>query len=248
MTAKGFLQRLRQSLRGWTRTLLSGAPEGMEHVRTLYHKESLDSDPAKAEDLLAPYERLLDNDRYRATEYQIPETGIGRLYHRDYRISVDTTDSPESIVSAIVNDLNRFTNTTLARFEKSRGAGTGCRKGDRYDIIITGPWNGPVEVADCRPGEFSFVTLKGHLESGFISFGVVRTGASRVQFQIRSWATCADLFVWFSYVVLGLSRYMQTKMWRYFCLKVAKEFGQASGALQVTTYTLARNRDRGFGR
>jgi hypothetical protein len=248
MTAKDLLRKSRQLLKGWTRTLLSGAPEGMEHVPTRYRSVSLDSDPVKAEGLLAPYERLLDNDRYRAPGYQIPETGIGRFYHRDYRISFDTTDSPESIVSAVVNDLNRFTNTTLARFEKNRCTGVGCRKGDRYDIIITGPWNGPVEVADCRPGEFSFVTLRGHLEAGFISFGVVRTGGRRVQFQIRSWATCAGLLVWFSYVVLGVSRYMQTKMWRYFCLKVAQEFGQVSGALQVTTYTLARNRDKGVGR
>lgn len=246
MTAKDVLRSSRQLLKGWTRTLLSGAPEGMQPVRTLYHSESLDSDPAKAKELLAPYARLLDNDRYSAAEYQIPETGIGRFYHRDYRISFDTADSPESIVSAVANNLNRFTNTILARFEKSRGMGADCRTGDRYDIIITGPWNGPVEVADCRPCEFSFVTLKGHLESGFISFGVVRTGAHRVQFQIRSWATCADLLVWFSYVVLGLSRYMQTKMWRYFCVKVAQEFGQASGALQVTTYTLSRKRSRGF--
>jgi hypothetical protein len=190
---------------------------------------------------------LLDNDRYRAPEYQLPETGIGRFYHRDYRISFETTDSPESIVLAIANDLDRFTNTTLARFQKSRGTDAGCRTGDRYDILITGPWDGPVEVADCRPGEFSFVTLKGHLEAGFISFGVVRTGAGRAEFQIRSWATCASLLVWFSYVVLGVSRYMQTKMWRYFCLRVAQEFGQTSGALQVTTYTLARDRYRGFG-
>jgi hypothetical protein len=248
MKAKGLLPRSFRALKGWIRTLASGAPEGMAQVATEYRRESLDSDPEKAGGLLAPYERLLDNGGYRASDYQIPETGVGRLYHRDYRISFDTTDSPESIISAVVNDLNRFTNSTLARFEKNRGTGVGCRTGDRYDIIITGPWNGPVEVADCRPGEFSFVTLKGHLESGFISFGVVKTGARRAQFQIRSWATCSDLLVWFSYTVLGLSRYMQTKMWRYFCLKVVQEFGQASGALQVTTYTLARNRDRGFGR
>lgn len=243
MTEKGFARKLAQSLKGWARTLSSGAPEGMEYVETRYRRASRIAKPATLRELLAPYKRLLENDSYAASEYQIPENGIGKLYHRDYRISFDTTDSPESIIFAVTQDLNRFANTTLARFQKTRGTDAGCSVGDRFNIIISGPWNGPVEVVDCQPGQFSLITLKGHLESGFITFGVTKTAAGRAQFRIRSWATCSDLLVWLSYVVFGLSRYMQTKMWRFFCLKVAQEFGQACGDLRVTTYTLARDRE-----
>lgn len=242
MTMKDSARKLLPWVKRWARTLLSGAPEGMEHVTTEYHREQQVTDPAVVRELLAPYLQLLDEDRHDASGYQIPEDGIGKLYHREYRISFETDYTPESIVLAVTQDLNRFTNPTLARFEKTRGASNGFEVGDRYDIIITGPWDGPVEVVDRRPGQFSFVTRKGHLESGFITFRVTEVGAGNAEFLIRSWATCSDLFVWLSYTVLGLSKNMQTKMWRFFCLKVAQEFGGKCTNLTVKTYKIPLQR------
>lgn len=243
MNLKDSARELVHSLKCWARTLLSGAPEGMEHVATEYRREQKVNDPVVIRELLAPYISLRDDDRHRTSEYQIPEDGIGVLYHREYRISFETAYTPESIILAVTQDLNRFTNTTLARFQKSRGARNGFEVGDRFDIIITGPWNGPVEVVDRQPGQFSFITLKGHLESGFITFNVTEVGARRAEFLIRSWATCSDLFVWLSYAVLGLSKHMQTKMWRFFCLKVAQEFGGTCSSVTVKTYKIPLRKD-----
>lgn len=55
-------------------------------------------------------------------------------------------------------------------------------------------------------------------------------------FGIESWATSGGWLVWFTYSVIGITRKMQTKMWRYFCLKVVKESrGVATTPLDVQT-------------
>lgn len=226
------LHRLR---RLWS-ALTAGAPDGMADIATEHLGNEYVADPAVVRELLAPYRELLDEDKHGGPDYQAPADGIGRLYHREYRIAFDTNHAPESIVLAITRDLDRFTHPALARFCRRRDDEADLEVGDRYDIIITGPWNGPVEVVDTRPGRFSFVTLKGHLEAGFITFQVTDTDAAgRVEFAIRSWATCSDLPVWLSYAVLGVSRHMQTKMWRFFCLRVAQEFGSNCSSLTVRT-------------
>jgi hypothetical protein len=243
MGVKAVAARLAAWLRGWQRTLLSGAPEGMAQVATEYRKERYVDDAQQVQELLEPYRQLLQGGSYTGPDYQVPADGIGKLYHRDYRIVFQTTHAPETIVAAVIGDLNRFTDANLAGFHKIRGSDNACRVGDRFDIIITGPWNGPVEVVDSRPDRFSFVTLKTHLEAGFITFQVDKTGEREAAFRIRSWASCGGPLVWFTYVFLGISKRMQTKMWRYFCLRVAQEFGDACSGLVVTTYRMPKPRD-----
>jgi hypothetical protein len=228
-------------LRRWIGALSAGAPAGMEHVATDHVQQRLAAGTTEAEALLEPLGRLLDEARHQAPTYQVPASGVGTLYHRDYRVTFETDASAESIILAMTLDLNRFTNPVLALFRKSRGETDEFRVGDRYDILITGPWDGPVEVVDTRPGQFTFITLKGHLEAGFITFEAAERGNGRVEFAIRSWATCSTRLVWFSYAVLGLSKYMQTQMWRFFCLRVAQEFGKDCSQLAVRTYRIPRD-------
>lgn len=238
MTLHDATTRIVSWLRRWWGALAAGAPEGMAHVVTENLGEERVVDPIVARRLLEPYRCLLDDDRHRAPVYQVPGDGIGSLYHREYRIVFETEQTAESIVLALARDLNRFTHPALARFEKSRGDSRRFDVGDRFDIIITGPWNGPVEVVDSRPGQFSFITLRGHLEAGFITFRATAVDAGRVEFAIQSWATCSDILVWFSYAVLGISKHMQTRMWRFFCLSVAQEFGRDCSSLSVRTYRI----------
>lgn len=235
MTLKEFYRRLVEFLGRWTGTLFSGPPKGMAHVATDNLGEERVTDVEVARALLEPYRALFDRERHRAADYQTPGDGVGQFYYREYRIGFETGHPPDAIIAAVTRDLNRFTNAAMATFHKRGGDPDRCVVGDRFDILITGPWNGPVEVVDCRPGAFSFVTLKGHLEAGFITFEAVDRGQGRADFVIRSWATCADRLVWFSYAVLGVSKHMQTKMWRHFCLRVAQEFGRSCSALTIRT-------------
>jgi hypothetical protein len=238
-----FANRFIQWIGRWVGTLFSGAPKGMAHVATDNHGEERVTDAALARALLEPYEWLFDRDRHRGGDYQTPDVGVGDFYHREYRIAFETATAPEAIVRAVTQDLNRFTNPAMAVFQKRRGDADRFEVGDRFEILITGPWNGPVEVVDSRPGRFSFVTLKGHLEAGFITFEAVGLDGGRAEFVIRSWATCSDRLVWFSYAVLGMTKYMQTKMWRFFCLRVAQEFGDDCSGLAIRTYRIPPGAD-----
>lgn len=119
---------------------------------------------------------------------QVPERGVGPLFHRRYRIQIcGARMDPAGLVARIAENPNRVSPAEVAMFRKIRGAPTGISVGDRFLIRMPGPWDGPVQVVDRTPTSFRFATLPGHLEAGQIDFRVGDKG-EHLMFQIESWA------------------------------------------------------------
>ena len=110
----------------------------------------------------------------------------------------------------------------MAKFEKVSGSPGEMKEGDEYQILITGPWNGPVRVAGVTPDKFKLVTLEGHLEAGEIQFRIMKANETEVRFEIESMARSRDAIVDFVYDKVPIAKKAQTEMWSCFC----RRFGE----------------------
>lgn len=165
--------------------------------------------------------------------------GTGALFHRRYSVDIlNPRLDAEALMDTIKADVNEFTPTLMAYFEKTKGDEETFEVGDEYFIHITGPWNGPVRTVDVSPTSFSFVTLEGHLEAGQIHFSVIPHPSmdNALRFQILSWARSKDRLVEFAYDFTEVAKNAQGNMWRDFCRRVVDASGgEQLGRLQVIT-------------
>ncbi len=100
-------------------------------------------------------------------------------------------------------------------------------KGDEYHITMFGPWNGRVRVAEVSDRAFTFVTLKGHPEAGFITFVVnkVPHRSDVLAVSIESWARARSEAVNAAYDTIEAGREMQTEVWITFLQRIAELAG-----------------------
>lgn len=170
---------------------------------------------------------------------QLTAEGTGPLFHRRYRADIaGPTVSAEALMAEIQQEVDAFSPTLLARFEKVEGQPHQLKVGDEFDIHITGPWNGPVRVAEVTPTRFTLVTLEGHLEAGEIQFRVLDhpAEAEALRFEIVSWARSRDALVAFTYEDVPVTKKAQKEMWVYFCQQVvAASGGTLLGDIEVLT-------------
>jgi len=171
---------------------------------------------------------------------QLLSSGAGPLYVRSYQVDIAHPQyDPEGLMKRIVEDPNTFTPQEMAHFDKTKGDPACMAVGDEYYIHIVGPWDGPVRVIDVKPTEFTFATLKGHLEAGEITFSAARhpTDDSLLRFAIRSWARSSNTITDVFYRVFGVLRFAQTTMWTAFCEQVVTESsGELVGKIEVATH------------
>ncbi len=168
--------------------------------------------------------------------------GWGDVVHRRYRTDFHTDRTPQSIIETIGQSPNDFAPRWLANFQKVRGQPGELQIGDRFDIHITGPWDGPVEVIDRTETSFALATRDGHMEAGVIEFHVRRIDADSVVFDIESVATSAGPVVWFAYAGVRVAKAMQTRMWYSFSRNVGRHFAnRPAGVVTVNTRTYPRN-------
>lgn len=158
-------------------------------------------------------------------EVQTKEDGEGTLFERRYWVDIE--DSPFTAVDLmayIKGNINQFTASYLADFEKSKGLDDNLKEGDEFSIKILGPWDGEVRVTDVDECSFEFITLEGHPEAGTIRFrasdGIDNT-KSQIHFEIRSLAKSRDGLVAFLSEGLGVGLLVQERMWLTFCKNVA---------------------------
>jgi len=172
-------------------------------------------------------------------EPQLPKDGVGPLFHRRYYVDIQSANrSPEEVMQEVQRNLNEFSPSLYASFEKTQGTADAMRQGDEYHIRMSGPWNGSVCVADAGPLSFSFVTLDGHPEAGIIRFRFVPhpTDPNLIRFEIASWARSRDEVVDWTYTGLKVAQRVQTNMWVEFCERVAKASGGTpAGDIAVIT-------------
>ena len=173
------------------------------------------------------------------TPPQLPKDGVGPLFHRRYYIDIERANrTPEQVMDEIKRNLNAFSPSLYASFEKTQGDAQGMEQGDEYHIRMAGPWDGSVCVAQTDPLSFSLVTLDGHPEAGIIRFRFVPhpTNPGLIRFEIASWARSRDTLVDWTYTGLKIAQRVQTNMWVTFCERVAKATGgTAVGEIAVIT-------------
>jgi hypothetical protein len=163
--------------------------------------------------------------------------GFGPEVQRRYRVRISGSGmTPEGLIDALADDINRLSPTEVAWWEPT-GQASGMDSGDEYTIHMPGPWEGPVRVVDRQPTSVRLATLNGHMEAGEILFRTGREGED-LRFEIESWARAGDPIFDVVYRRLGLGREMQGHMWVHVCERVAELCGgSVVGKVQVTTAT-----------
>lgn len=176
---------------------------------------------------------------FTAPDLQLPDGGVGPLYHRLYRVRIrEAQVSPEALVSRLGADLNRASPTELARFFKVSGAEDALAAGDELLVRMPGPWDGPVCVAESTPTSFRLVTLKGHLEAGQIEFRASEPDG-QLQFAIESWARSGDRLSNLLYHHLRMAKEVQLHMWTSFLERVADlAGGRITGGIEIVSRML----------
>jgi hypothetical protein len=171
---------------------------------------------------------------------QLLTRGAVPLYVRSYQVDIAHPKlAPETLMQRIIEDIDTFSPGELAQFQKTKGEPDHLAVGDEYFITIAGPWNGPVRVIQVSPTSFSFVTLRGHLEAGEISFSVFEHPEIQdaIRFRIQSWARSSNRVTDLFYRILGVSQFAQTTMWSYFCQQVVETSGgERLGQIEVMSH------------
>lgn len=170
--------------------------------------------------------------------------GFGPLYRRTYRVEVeDPRTGPEELITRLLNDPNRASPTEVSRFEATTGRGR--RPGAEFAVRMPGPWRSSVRVVERTPTGFTFVTLRGHMEAGEITFDACWGEGGRLLFTIESWARSGDRLSGWAYRRVPVIREMQLHMWVHVCEQVAAMAGgRQLGDVVVTTHRW-KEADRG---
>jgi Domain of unknown function (DUF1990) len=172
-------------------------------------------------------------------ELQLPDDGVGPLYHRLYQVRIrEVHESPETLVSLLGADLNRAGPTELARFFKVSGQAGALAAGDEFLVRMPGPWDGPVRVAEATSTSFRLVTLAGHLEAGQIEFRAWERDGE-LWFAIESWARSGDRLSNLLYHHLRMAKEVQLHMWTSFLEQVAElAGGRITGGIEIVSRKL----------
>lgn len=168
-------------------------------------------------------------------QVQRPEDGYGALLHRRYTVRIrSSTLTPDGLMARLTADPDRWS-LEFAVFRRTRGEPGRIAVGDEFLIRMPGPWDGPVRVCAADATGFSFVTLRGHLEAGLITFRA-RTDGDRLVFAIESWARPGDRISHLLYNRLRVAKEVQLDMWTHACLRAARiAGGRPDGGVTVRT-------------
>jgi hypothetical protein len=170
-----------------------------------------------------------------ASGLQRAREGHGPAFHRLYSIVARApVMTPEQLIAVSAADPNVAAPMDLARFSKRRGNRRATELGDEYEIVLPGPWNGPVRVIARTARSFRFATLDGHMEAGEIEFRAVPDDDG-LRFEIESWARSADPVFHVLYHRLKISMELQEHMWAQFLQRAARIAGGIPGPVRIET-------------
>ncbi len=146
-----------------------------------------------------------------ASELSVARGGFGPLLQRDYWAVVDRCRaSPAQVVAYVERFFERLVSRDLVVFERARRSDT-LEVGDRLDLRIPGAGKAAVRVVHRDAQSFTLATLRGHPESGRITFGAYRNRRGDVVFHVRSRARSASRSRYLGF--LGPGEPMQTRAW-----------------------------------
>lgn len=153
------------------------------------------------------------------------ESGVGRLFHRVFRVRiVDASKDAAALMRTVVADMGRLVPREVVAVHEGDASDRPLRPGDDIVVDMPGPWNGPVRVVAADGTRLHLATMTGHLEAGQIDFRAYDDTDALV-FEIEAWARPANRAVELLYSHLRLAKEIQLNMWVRFCLAAAKEAG-----------------------
>lgn len=177
----------------------------------------------------------------RSSDLQLPEHGVGPLFHRRYVGRVrEPRLGPDALIDRLRRDPNCASPTEFARFRRrpEDDGDAPLEQNDELVVRMPGPWDGPVRVAEATPSSFRLVTLAGHLEAGQIEFAA-RDADGALEFRIESWARSGDRLSDLLYQHLRMAKEVQLHMWSSFLERVAElAGGRLDGGIEIVTRRL----------
>ncbi|MFW6078808.1 MAG: DUF1990 family protein [Gemmatimonadota bacterium] len=152
--------------------------------------------------------------------------GAGPLYQRDYWAVIrDCRDRPSRVVDLVARRFPDFAPPKLVRFRRLDGdRDRPLEVGDEMDVDIRGAGRSGVRVVHRDAASLTLATLRGHPETGRITFGAYRNARGDVLFHIRSRARSSSERTYLGYRVLGEA--MQTNVWTDFINRIAATVGE----------------------
>mgnify|MGYP000733765731 CR=1 FL=1 len=176
----------------------------------------------------------VEPQRENASDQQAVDDGVGAPLVRRYEISLEGAKvSPFGVLDKFRNDPNSFAPIEYAAFSKNS-----LSEGDRTEVRLAGPWNGPVQVVVSDVDRIRLATLDGHMEAGWIDFRV--TEEPEALFVIESVARAGDHAFWLLHDRLPIGRWVQADMWAR-VLESAADYAQlpaGPGRVEVSTIRL----------
>ena len=169
---------------------------------------------------------------------QSTSDGRGPLFFRSYHLDVRNPGmSALDVMQAVQADIDAFSPSEVAQFERTSGKEGSLNPGDEFYIHIRAPWDGPVRVTDVGPYHFRLVTLAGHMEAGAIRFRTLERPGGILRFEIASCARSSGVLVNVAYDLLRVARGGQEHMWSRFCEKACDAAGgEVVDSVQVHTF------------
>lgn len=170
-----------------------------------------------------------------APDLQLPEDGVGPLFHRRYSADIDLhLCGAEEVMALFIAAPDQMVPGEVAIFD-AEGDHVDLRPGDDMVVRMPGPWNGPVRVLEVTPTSFRLATRCGHLEAGQIEFRATDHGM-RLLFEIESWARSSSWAADLLYDRLRLSRQIQSYMWVRCCARIcAVSGGRMRNGVEIYT-------------
>jgi anti-anti-sigma regulatory factor len=152
-----------------------------------------------------------------------PLAGFGQLWHKIYWVRLSGVEiTPEELIATCKGKLGEFWPEGNRLYVPTPGIVPGAV--GLIDITMPGgaPLSTGVRVAYVNDRSFTFVTLAGHLEAGWITFSA-REDAGCTVFQVASLARTADPAYEVGFVLFGHAQ--QERFWRGTLNNLAQHFG-----------------------
>lgn len=162
-------------------------------------------------------------------------TGTGPLLQRDYwAVIASCKVEPQGVMQGVAKRFVEFSPPELVRFAPQQQREDGLQVGDDFDVHIRLAGSCRVRVVRQDDQSFTLATLKGHPESGRITFGAYRNLDQEVLFHIRSRARASNPANYMGFLTAGEP--MQTNTWADFVRAVALTFGEGvAGVVHAET-------------
>ena len=173
-------------------------------------------------------ERLLEG-------LHLARDGKGPLLQRDYWAVIrESRLSPREGAAVVAKEFGTFAPEELVRFEREEDVDGPLEVGEELKVAIRMAGLCRVRVLHRDSNSITLGTVRGHPESGRITFGAYRNPAGDVVFHIRSRARSSTSVRWAGFMAAGEP--MQTNTWTDFIDRLAHTVGEGVvGAIHAET-------------